>query len=153
MTALSEQPFWIVPSDPHRMASAMQAQARPLAQNYAAASGNWRHQLVSQEFVWATAIHRIVTEGIRPEQTVGEAILRIKEILSGQPPHGRALRISFTSRAGGAPARRTRLPAPARDHRQPALSFALRRAYVIRSGGGIAAAGYASRAGEEAEGR
>ena len=82
MTALSEQPFWLDPSDPHRMASAMQAQARPLAQNYAAASGNWRHQLVNQEFIWATAIHRIVTEGISPEQAVEEAIARIKQILS-----------------------------------------------------------------------
>jgi multiple sugar transport system substrate-binding protein len=82
MTALSEQPFWLDPSDPHRMASAMQAQARPLAQNYAAASGNWRHQLVNQEFIWATAIHRIVTEGISPEQAVDDAIARIKQILS-----------------------------------------------------------------------
>jgi len=80
--ALSEQPFWLDPSDPHRMASAIQAQARPLAQNYAAASGNWRHQLVNQEFVWATAIHRIVTKGISPEQAVDEAIARIKQILA-----------------------------------------------------------------------
>ncbi|MCE3247356.1 MAG: ugpB [Microvirga sp.] len=82
MTALSEQPFWLDPSDPHRMASAMQAEARPLAQNHAAASGKWRHQLVNQEFVWATAIHRVVTEGITPEQAVDEAILRIRQILS-----------------------------------------------------------------------
>ena len=82
MSALLNQPFWLDPSDPHRMASAMQVSARPLAHNYAAASGNWRHQLVNQEYVWATAIHRVVTENISPEQAVDEAIARIKEILS-----------------------------------------------------------------------
>jgi multiple sugar transport system substrate-binding protein len=82
MPALIEQPFWLDPSDPHRMASAMQVSARPLAYNYAAASGNWRHQLVNQEYVWATAIHRVAAEGISPEQAVDDAIARIKQILA-----------------------------------------------------------------------
>ena len=60
----------------------MQVSARPLAHDYAAASGNWRHELVNQEHVWAKAIHRVVTEGISPEQAVDEAIARIKQILS-----------------------------------------------------------------------
>ena len=60
----------------------MQVSSRPLARNYAAAAGNWRHQLVDQEAVWAKAVHRIVTEGISPEQAVDEAIARIKQILS-----------------------------------------------------------------------
>jgi multiple sugar transport system substrate-binding protein len=34
MPALLEQPFWLDPSDPHRMAAAMQAVARPLLHNY-----------------------------------------------------------------------------------------------------------------------
>jgi multiple sugar transport system substrate-binding protein len=46
------------------------------------ASGNWRHQLVNRERVWAKAIHRIVAEGISPEQAVDEAIARIKQILA-----------------------------------------------------------------------
>jgi multiple sugar transport system substrate-binding protein len=79
---LRDQPFWIDPSDRHRMASVMQLASRPLAHSYAAASGNWRHDLVEQEYVWATAIHRVVTEGISPEQAVDAAIARIKEILS-----------------------------------------------------------------------
>jgi multiple sugar transport system substrate-binding protein len=37
---------------------------------------------VNQEHVWAKAIHRIVTEGISPEQAVDEAIARIKQILA-----------------------------------------------------------------------
>ena len=42
----------------------------------------WRHDQVYNERVWAKAIHRIVTEGISPEQAVDEAIARIKQILS-----------------------------------------------------------------------
>jgi hypothetical protein len=55
---------------------------RPLAHDYAAASGDWRHDRVQTERVWQKAIHRIVSEGISPEQAVDEAIARIKQILS-----------------------------------------------------------------------
>ena len=79
---LLEQPFWLDPSDPHRMAAVMQVASRPLAHNYAAVSGNWRHDLVKQEQIWAKAINRVVTEDISPEQAVDEAIARIKQILS-----------------------------------------------------------------------
>jgi ABC-type glycerol-3-phosphate transport system substrate-binding protein len=64
------------------MAAVMQLSWRPLAHNYAAASGDWRHQLVDQERVWAKAIQRVAAEGISPEQAVDEAIARIKQILS-----------------------------------------------------------------------
>jgi multiple sugar transport system substrate-binding protein len=37
--------------------------------------------LVWQEKVWAKAVHRVVTEGISPEQAIDEAIARIKQIL------------------------------------------------------------------------
>jgi multiple sugar transport system substrate-binding protein len=84
--ALLEQPFWLDPSDPHRMASAMQAKSRPLAQEDAVASADWRYIRIDQEQVWATAIHRVVTEGISPEQAVDEAIARIKQILSEYRP-------------------------------------------------------------------
>jgi multiple sugar transport system substrate-binding protein len=50
--------------------------------NYAAASGDWRHQLVDQERVWAKAVQRVASEGVSPEQAVDEAIARIKQILS-----------------------------------------------------------------------
>ena len=82
MPALLAQPFWLDPNDPHRMASVMQADTRPLLHHYATASVNWRHDRVSAEHVWGKAIHRVVTEGISPEQAVDEAIARIKEILS-----------------------------------------------------------------------
>jgi ABC-type glycerol-3-phosphate transport system substrate-binding protein len=60
----------------------MQVKTRRLALEYTAASGEWRHDQVERERVWAKAIHRIVTEGITPEQAVDEAIARVKQILS-----------------------------------------------------------------------
>ena len=44
MPALLEQPFWLDPSDPHRMAAAMQFLTRPRDYDYAAVSGDWRHE-------------------------------------------------------------------------------------------------------------
>jgi hypothetical protein len=32
--------------------------------------------------VWANAVHRVVADGISPEQALDEAIARIKQILS-----------------------------------------------------------------------
>jgi multiple sugar transport system substrate-binding protein len=80
--ALLDSPFWLDPSDRHHMAAVMQAASRPLAHDYTAASGDLGHDQISNEEVWAKAIHRIVTENITPEQAVDEAIARIKEILS-----------------------------------------------------------------------
>ena len=59
-----------------------QVPTRPPAYNYASASGEWRHDLVEQEYVWPNAIHRVAAEGISPEQAVDEAIARIKQILA-----------------------------------------------------------------------
>jgi multiple sugar transport system substrate-binding protein len=82
MPALLAQPFWLDPSDPHRMASVMQADTRPLLHHYPTASGDWRHEQVTSEYVWGKAIHRVAADGISPEQAVDEAIARIKQILS-----------------------------------------------------------------------
>jgi multiple sugar transport system substrate-binding protein len=82
ISKLLDQPFWLDPSDRHRMAAVMQIASRPLAHIYAAASGNWRHDQVEEEHVWAKAVHRVAADGVSPEQAVDEAIARIKEILS-----------------------------------------------------------------------
>jgi multiple sugar transport system substrate-binding protein len=76
---LLDQPFWLDPSDPHHIAAVMQLDRRPLAYSYEAASGDWR---VWNERVWGKAIHRVVTDGISPEQAVDEAIARVKQIIS-----------------------------------------------------------------------
>ena len=79
MQKLLDQPFWLDPSDPHRMAAVMQVSSRAPNYDYTVALGDWRHDAVWQEFPWGKAIHRIVTEGISPEQAIDEAIARIKE--------------------------------------------------------------------------
>jgi multiple sugar transport system substrate-binding protein len=80
--ALLDQPFWLDPSDRHHMIAAIQAKSRPPHHQYGPASGDLRHDQVYNERVWAKAIHRVVTEGVSPEQAADEAIARIKEILS-----------------------------------------------------------------------
>ena len=42
----------------------------------------WRSGPIWDEQVWAKAVHRVVADGISPEQAVDEAIARIKQILS-----------------------------------------------------------------------
>jgi multiple sugar transport system substrate-binding protein len=82
MPALLDQPFWLNASDPHRMAAVIQAKTRPLAHDYPAATGDWRHERVEEDFVWAKAVHRVAADGISPEQAVDEAIARVKQLLS-----------------------------------------------------------------------
>jgi multiple sugar transport system substrate-binding protein len=82
MPKLLQAPFWLDPNDPHRMAAVMQIASRPMQHEYSTVSGDMRYDRVWQERVWPQAIHRIVTDGISPEQAVDEAIARIKEILS-----------------------------------------------------------------------
>jgi multiple sugar transport system substrate-binding protein len=82
MSKLLDQPFWLDPRDRHLMAAVMQVRSRPLAHNYAIASGDLGHDQVVKERVWAQAIHRVAADGISPEQAVDEAIARIKQILA-----------------------------------------------------------------------
>jgi multiple sugar transport system substrate-binding protein len=82
MQKLLDQPFWLDPSDPHRMAAVMQVASRPMQYDHTQALGDSRHDRVWQEWTWAKAIHRVAVDGITPEQAVDEAIARIKQILS-----------------------------------------------------------------------
>jgi multiple sugar transport system substrate-binding protein len=81
MPKLLEAPFWLDPSDPHRMRSAMQLLTRPRALDQYTPF-DLRDREVAQEAIWPKAVHRVVTEGISPEQAVDEAIARIRAILS-----------------------------------------------------------------------
>jgi multiple sugar transport system substrate-binding protein len=82
MRKLVEQPFWLDPSDPHRMVSAIQTLTQPRADWELARSRNWRFQRVYEAHVLPEAIHRVATKGITPERAVDEAIARIKQLLS-----------------------------------------------------------------------
>jgi multiple sugar transport system substrate-binding protein len=81
MPKLLQAPFWLDPSDPHRMRSAIQLLTRPRTFDWYTPV-DLRHRLVDQEAVWPKAVHRVAAEGISPEQAVDEAIARIKQILS-----------------------------------------------------------------------
>jgi multiple sugar transport system substrate-binding protein len=82
MQKLLDAPFWLDPSDPHRMAGVMQVSSRPMQCDYAQVSGDWRYGRIWQEYTWAQAIHRVAADDISPEQAVDEAIARVKQILS-----------------------------------------------------------------------
>jgi multiple sugar transport system substrate-binding protein len=82
MRKLVEQPFWLDPADPHRMRAAVQILTRPHLIYMDLRDNEWRSSRIWRENVWAKAVHRVVTEGISPEQAVAEAIARIKQILS-----------------------------------------------------------------------
>jgi multiple sugar transport system substrate-binding protein len=82
MRKLVEQPFWLDPSDPHRMRAAIQILTRQHLMNIEVRDHEWSSNRISQERVWGNAVHRVVTEGISPGQAVDEAIARIKQILA-----------------------------------------------------------------------
>ena len=79
---LVEQPFWLNPSDPHRLRAAMQTLTYSHLTNVGVQDNEWQSSRAYVENVWGKAVHRVVTEGISPEQAIDEAIARIKEILS-----------------------------------------------------------------------
>ena len=81
MRKLVEQPFWLDTSDPHRMRAAIQILTQPQLMNMDVRDHEWQSDRIYEENVWENAVHRVVTEGISPEQAVDEAILRIKQIL------------------------------------------------------------------------
>jgi len=82
MRKLIDQPFWLDPGDPHRMHAAIQMLTRTAYHNTGVRDHEWRSTGVWQENVWGTAVHRVVADGITPEQAVDDAIARIKQILS-----------------------------------------------------------------------
>jgi multiple sugar transport system substrate-binding protein len=81
MRKLLEQPFWLDPSDPHRMRAAIQMLTRTHLLDMNVRDHEWQAGPIWEENVWGTAVHRVAVEGISPEQAVDDAIARIKEIL------------------------------------------------------------------------
>jgi multiple sugar transport system substrate-binding protein len=81
MRKLVEQPFWLDPSDPHRMRAAIQVMTQPQLLDMEVRDNEWRSAPIWDENVWGNAVHRVVVDGISPERAVDEAIARIKQIL------------------------------------------------------------------------
>jgi multiple sugar transport system substrate-binding protein len=82
MTKLIDSPFWLDPSDPHRMRSAIQVLTLPRYDAFLVANRDWRLTRVFQDQVWEKAVHAVAADGVSPEQAVDDAIARIKQILS-----------------------------------------------------------------------
>ena len=82
MRKLVEQPFWLDPSDPHRMRAAIQIMTQPHLLDMDLRDHEWRSSQIWGENIWGKAVHRVVAEGVSPERAVDDAILRIKQILS-----------------------------------------------------------------------
>jgi multiple sugar transport system substrate-binding protein len=79
MPALLDAPFWQDPKDPHRTAAASQLR-QPVAPSYP--NLNPKYGQVDEEAVWEEAVHRIVADGLTPEQAADEAIARVKQIMA-----------------------------------------------------------------------
>jgi multiple sugar transport system substrate-binding protein len=77
MTKLIDSPFWLDPSDPHRMRSAIQGLTQPHVYDTGDLSDR-----VWEDMVWQRAVHRVAADGISPEQAVDDAIARIKQLQS-----------------------------------------------------------------------
>jgi multiple sugar transport system substrate-binding protein len=82
MRKLVEQPFWLDPSDPHRIRSAIQILTRTHLPLYMGIQDHERQSGPIWQKVWGSAVQRVVTDGISAEQAVDEAIARIKQILA-----------------------------------------------------------------------
>jgi multiple sugar transport system substrate-binding protein len=77
MRKLVEQPFWLDPTDPHRMRAAIQIMTRPHLMNMDVRDHERQSGPIWDENVWGKAVHRVVADGISPEQAVDDAIARI----------------------------------------------------------------------------
>jgi multiple sugar transport system substrate-binding protein len=82
LAGLQDQPFWLDPGDPHRMQSVIQSTTHPQVYLWWGLPYAQRRYMEDYHVALGTAVHRVVTEGISPEQAVDEAIARVKQILS-----------------------------------------------------------------------
>jgi multiple sugar transport system substrate-binding protein len=79
------KPFWTDPADPH-LRTAVEQLAGPIIPDWGPIR-RWQPEWdpVQPRQLMAEAVHRVVTEGISPEQAVDEAIARIKQVLREKP--------------------------------------------------------------------
>ncbi len=82
MRQLTGQPFWLDPQDPHRLRSTMQTLTRPQSLGWWGIRFDQDGRFEAAEPpIYSTAVHRVVVDGLTPEQAADEAIARIKKIL------------------------------------------------------------------------
>jgi multiple sugar transport system substrate-binding protein len=83
MRRLIDRPYWLDPSDPHRMRSAMQILTQPQSYGWWGVRRDQERRFnLAEPPIMRMAVHRVAAEGVSPEQAVDEAIARIKQILA-----------------------------------------------------------------------
>jgi multiple sugar transport system substrate-binding protein len=83
MRRLVDSPYWLDPSDPHQMRSAMQALTQPHSSTFWGVSRDQERRFqLAEPPVMETAVRRVAAEGWSPERAVDEAIARIEQLLS-----------------------------------------------------------------------
>ena len=81
LAGLQDQPFWLNPIDPHRMAAVMQITTHPQTYLWWGLPYAQRRYAEDYRVALGTAVHRVVVDGLLPEQAVDEAIARVKQLL------------------------------------------------------------------------
>ena len=79
LAKLTDQPFWMDPGDPHRMSAVMQVATHPNVYSFWGlpdAQGRFDDDYAS---ALKGAVHRIVVDGLTPEQAAAEVIARVKQ--------------------------------------------------------------------------
>ena len=82
LATLTDQPFWLDPGDPHRMSAVMQVMTHPNVYSVWGLPDAQRRFSDDYSLALRTAVHRIVVDGLTPEQAAAEAIARVKQLLS-----------------------------------------------------------------------
>jgi multiple sugar transport system substrate-binding protein len=79
LARLTDQPFWLDPGDPHRMAAVMQVASHPNLYSFWGLPDTRRRFADDYTSALRDAVHRIVVDGLTPEQAAAEAIARVKQ--------------------------------------------------------------------------
>jgi multiple sugar transport system substrate-binding protein len=83
MRRLIDQPYWLDPSDPHRMRSAMQTLTQPHSYSWWGIRPDHERRFdLAEPQIMATAVNRVAAEAWSAERAVDEAIARVKQILA-----------------------------------------------------------------------
>jgi multiple sugar transport system substrate-binding protein len=78
-----DDPWWLDPADPHRVAYTTQVLLRPTLPTFWVFNPAYAH--VQNEHVWQTAWAEIMQQGAKPQDAAGKAFKRVEEIFAKYP--------------------------------------------------------------------
>jgi multiple sugar transport system substrate-binding protein len=80
---VKEDPWWLDPADPHRVAYTTQALLRPTLPVFWVFNPAYAH--VQNEHVWQTAWADIMQQGTKPQEAADKAFQRVEEMFAKYP--------------------------------------------------------------------